>query len=245
MKGSMMESLPPIGLAELTDRAALLTRVDRKYVLPTAGLWPVLEALPPGARVLEIEGRRSFAYQSSYFDSPELECYLAAARKRRKRFKVRIRSYVDTGANFVEVKTRGPRGNTVKQRAPLSHDSLAFARDVLGRDVVGFGPVLTTKYVRATLFMPDSGCRVTVDTGLMWALPGGTPLRVPGLAIVETKSRRGASEVDRLLWSLKHRPISMSKYCTGLAALRPDLPSNRWRPVLRRHFHQLRGTENA
>jgi hypothetical protein len=28
----------------------------------------------------------------------------------------------------------------------------------------------------------------------------------------------------------------MSKYATGLAALRPDLPANRWSAVLRRHF---------
>ncbi|MEV4352468.1 hypothetical protein AB0J83_49085 [Actinoplanes sp. NPDC049596] len=42
--------------------------------------------------------------------------------------------------------------------------------------------------------------------------------------------------MDRLLWSLAHRPAPPSKYATGLAALRTDLPANRWRPLLRRHF---------
>ena len=54
--------------------------------------------------------------------------------------------------------------------------------------------------------------------------------------IVETKAGRAGSGADRLLWSLRHRPCPVSKYGTGLAALRPDLPANRWLPVLRRHF---------
>jgi hypothetical protein len=59
----------------------------------------------------------------------------------------------------------------------------------------------------------------------------------PGLAVVETKTRSAASEVDRLLWARGHRPTSISKYATGLAALRPELPATPWRRLLRRHFH--------
>ena len=77
---------------------------------------------------------------------------------------------------------------------------------------------------------------MTVDIGLSWALPDGSAIELPDRAIVETKSHRTISEVDRLLRSLRHRPCSVSKYATGLAALRPDLPANHWRPVLRRHF---------
>lgn len=42
--------------------------------------------------------------------------------------------------------------------------------------------------------------------------------------------------VDRVLWSRGHRPVSISKDATGLAALRPDLPANRWQRTLRSHF---------
>ena len=79
---------------------------------------------------------------------------------------------------------------------------------------------------------------MTIDTGLTWALPDGTAVRICDRAIVETKSNQTISDVDRLLWSLQHRPCSVSKYGTGLAALRPELPANRWRPVLRRHFER-------
>jgi hypothetical protein len=42
--------------------------------------------------------------------------------------------------------------------------------------------------------------------------------------------------MDRLLWSLGHRPDRISKYATGLAAMHAHLPQNKWRPVLKRHF---------
>ena len=54
--------------------------------------------------------------------------------------------------------------------------------------------------------------------------------------IVETKCEHHAGEMDRALWALGVRPSRVSKYCTSLAALNPDLPSNRWARTLRRHL---------
>jgi hypothetical protein len=56
------------------------------------------------------------------------------------------------------------------------------------------------------------------------------------MAIVETKSGHHASAVDRLLWAHGHRPATISKYATGLAAMRPDLAANKWGRVLTRDF---------
>lgn len=245
----MISALPAIGLDELLTLAPLMTRVDRKYLIPAADVPVLIDAFRDRARVLEIGRRREFAYRSTYFDSPGLVCYLDSARRRRRRFKVRIRSYVDTGQHYLEVKTRGPRGSTVKQRAAcagpatwLDLSSREFVQAVLARariadnEIVRFGPTLSTSYRRTTLFVPAAGSRVTVDTELAWTLPGGATLDLPALAVVETKSPRAVSDVDRLLWSLRHRPRSISKYATGLAALRPDLPAHRWQPLLRRHF---------
>ena len=89
---------------------------------------------------------------------------------------------------------------------------------------------------RATLFLPASGSRATIDTDLSWEGDDGHVLQTPDLAIIETKSGTRTSEVDRLLWSHGHRPATISKFGTGLAALRSDLPSNKWARVLRRHF---------
>jgi hypothetical protein len=228
----------PIGLDEITASAALLTRLDRKYILPTDELPTLLERIGDDARVLEIEGRRAFGYRSLYFDTPELASYLGAARRRPRRFKVRTRSYLDTGLHVLERKTRDGRGTTIKERLPYGGDGTSLGpadRALLA--IPALRRTLVTRYRRTTLYLPATGSRVTVDTDLAWALPDGAAVRLPGRAIVETKCAPGtASAVDRLLWSLHHRPGAISKYATGLAALRPDLPANHWKPVLRRHF---------
>lgn len=237
-----LDALAPIGLADLVARAELLTRVDRKYLLPVADVAVLLGGLLGGfagdVEVLEIDGRREFRYRSAYFDTPGLDSYLAAARRRRRRFKVRVRSYLDSDRHFLEVKTRGSRGTTVKDRVPWGGRITGAVLADAGVDVdpAALRHTLTTRYRRTTLFVPATGSRVTIDTDLTWALPDGTALRTPDRAVVETKSDRTTSAVDRLLWSMDHRPRPVSKYATGLAALRPDLPSHRWRPVLRRHF---------
>lgn len=233
--------LPSIALDELTARAELLTRVDRKYLLPVTELAEVLDGLAGRARVLEIDGRRDFGYQSVYFDTPELDSYLGTARRRRRRFKARLRRYLDSGLQYAEVKTRGPRGTTVKRRMPYeSRDSFGPVLAGSGVDVASarLEPTLTTCYRRTTLYLAETGTRVTVDRELAWRVPGGPELDLPGRVIVETKSGGRASAADRLLWSLGHRPCPVSKYATGLAALRPGLPAHRWRPVLRRHFEE-------
>ena len=121
-----VDTLPPVTLSELDRRASLLTRVERKYVLTSGDLSSVLTGLPIDARVLEIDNRRRFRYHSVYFDTPNLECYLAATYRRRRRFKVRVRGYLDTGLRFLEVKTRGRRGEVVKHRMPYVGQGTTF-----------------------------------------------------------------------------------------------------------------------
>ena len=90
------DSLAAVTLAELNAAASLLTRVDRKYLLPVHAAQDLVHALGD-AQVLQIGRRRSFAYASTYFDTPDLDSYYLAARGRRRRFKVRTRSYLDSG----------------------------------------------------------------------------------------------------------------------------------------------------
>ena len=111
-----VETLQSINLADLNSNASLLTRKDRKYIVPMT-LARLLVA-QSGLRVLEIEGRRSFPYESVYFDTPDHVSYLAAAHKRRRRFKVRTRSYLDSGLCSLEVKTLERRGLTEKHLLP-------------------------------------------------------------------------------------------------------------------------------
>lgn len=259
--------LDTTSLEELNAVADLLTRVDRKYLLPLSSAQEVVDSLSGRARVLRIDGHRRFAYASAYFDTPVLDSYLLAARRRRHRFKVRTRSYLDSGLCFLEVKTRGPRGATVKKRMPyapddadrLTADGRGFVADCLERaetcsskhaDEVAelLVPVLSTTYERSTLHLPEASARVTVDTNLTWTAIGpndsstvnNETASANGLVIVETKTPATPSPADRLLWAQGHRPAKISKYATGMALLHPQLPANKWHRVLGRELADSR-----
>ena len=230
-------ALAPVPLDELVAEAALLTRVDRKYVLPLADAERVVAALPAGTRVLEIGGHRGLRYETVYFDTPDLLSFRLAAHGRRRRFKLRTRSYLDTGSTFLEMKTRGARGSTQKDRdayadavpdrlTPAARDEVALALDAIGIPAARADDLdsrLRTLYRRATLLLPGEGggpsSRATVDLDLEWVDATGRGFLLPRFAIVETKSPGQAGRLDRALWRAGHRPQRISKYATGLAAL--------------------------
>lgn len=237
-------SFASISLADLDAAAALQERIDRKYVLPVHRLPEVVADLPEDARILEIDSSREFAYVSLYLDTPELTAYYLACRRRRRRFKVRRRLYVDSGQAWLEVKTRTSRGVTMKQRTsdgggpgPLNTDERSFVAAVLEQeglsliDPVSLVPVLRTAYRRTTFHLPGDHARMTVDVNLTVS-NATAALRWDGLAIVETKAGSHPTQVDRLLWRRGIRPTRISKYGAGLAALDPDLPDQKWHRTL-------------
>ena len=235
----------PITLADANRVAALQTRVDRKYLVDEATLWQLLDAMAPTVRVLEIDGEQSCGYRSTYFDTEDFALHRAAAQGRRQRYKVRSRSYGENGPCFLEVKSKGRRGSNVKSRisycrddrdaiTPDGHD---FVAAVTGRPDLAAAllPVLTTEYRRSTLIDAASRTRLTFDRHLRCTdLVGGEAML--DAIVVETKSARAPSAADLWLWQHHVRPTAISKYCTGLAAIHPELPANKWHRVIARHW---------
>ncbi len=58
---SILADLDSIGLDELNKRAAMLTRVDRKYALDAATASAILSHLPEDTLVLHVDGQVSQA----------------------------------------------------------------------------------------------------------------------------------------------------------------------------------------
>lgn len=254
---ALTERLRPIGLAELNEHAELQGRVDRKYLVDARVLEELGEWIDDESRVLEVAGSREARYQSVYFDTPDLLSFHQAARGHRRRFKLRTRAYCDSNLAFLEAKTKGSRGFTAKERIPHDFGKLSSLTDG-DRNYAGtvlrsvgesaersleLAAVLETSYRRATILIParddrDAASRLTVDTELRWQLCRLSPdaarseLHLPDLAIIETKSALRPSPTDRALWRHGIRPDSLSKYATGLAALQPSLPANRWARIL-------------
>lgn len=245
----LLADLLPIGLADLDDRAALRVRTDRKYLVGTDVLERVVDALGADVRALEIDGRREFGYESTYFDTPEFDSYLGAARSRPDRFKVRVRRYLDADQTWLEVKTRDRCGRNVKHREVWAPSDAAVCaiggigatghRPFLSQFAVvrphldSLGPVLTTAYRRSTIVL--GAARATIDTELACTDGSGFRVGIGTDVVVETKSPGAAGEVDHLLWSFGVRPSRISKFGVGMAALHPDLPANKWHRTLGRH----------
>ncbi len=239
----------PIGLDELMGLAELQTRVDRKYFVPASIFRRLVTELADELRVLDIDGRRTFGYESIYFDTPNLTNYRAHLQRRRQRFKARTRTYTDTGLCMFEVKLTGTRGETVKQRVPhpaedsaeLTAGALAHLRTALcqayQQDLPpGLRPTLATTYRRTTFVSRNGESRLTCDVGLV-CLNARHEVRDLGAhVLVESKSAGRGSAPERILRELGVRPVSVSKYCVGVAALHPELPSNPWHQTLQRYF---------
>ena len=244
----VVRRLPAVDLPTLEAGASLLTRVDRKYVVPVATLERLAVELDESWRALEIDGQRLFSYSSTYFDTEDLATYRAHLQRRRKRFKVRVREYVDSGGCMLEVKRKGLRGLTVKERRPhpaayageLGAEGHAFVDQVL----CGYGarpsgplrPVVLTTNRRATLASLEHRSRLTVDTEVTCGWGSSRAVLRPGFVVLESKVEGHASSVDRLLRAWGERPVSISKFCVGVASLGLDLPSNPWHRTLRRYF---------
>lgn len=237
----------PISLEEVVSEAALMTRVDKKFLLTAAEFTELMARLGPEFRIMQIGERRLFTYESVYFDTPELEMFTAHKQGRRRRYKVRTRTYADSGLCMFEAKFKGLRGQTVKHRIPyelperelINEDAEQFLRVQLrehyNQDLPILEPVMRSDYVRGTFVNPRDEERLTCDVNLVYAGDSGT-VKGPDLFVIETKTADGKGAADTALAHMGIREVSMSKYCIGIALLHPHLAANKWSRLLRQKF---------
>src|SRR5690606_20388066 len=109
----VLDSVPSVSLGEIETSAALMSRVDRKYLVPRVLLAQILQPLDALA-IPHCDRLHHFRYRTVYLDSLDFDFYRQHVQQRRHRFKVRTRTYCDSGACLLEVKSKGLRGRTVK-----------------------------------------------------------------------------------------------------------------------------------
>ncbi len=242
-----LSSFDTISLDGLNSKAAMLERLDNKYIVPAARLLPAFERFSGLFDVLEIKGKRAFTYATDYFDDDDAQSYHDHHQGRRKRCKVRIRNYVDAGFSYLEVKLKDLRGATQKKRLKLSAEarglcteSLAFIDTChsdmygtpLGRDLA---PVIGMEYERITLVAKEGGERMTIDTRMTFSAASAERDAAPDMFILETKSARGNGIADKILRAEHLHPTKhCSKYCVGMAALGLVKKHNQFLPALRK-----------
>ena len=80
----------------------------------------------------------------------------------------------------------------------------------------------------------------SIDTDLVCTDGSDAHVGLADVVVLETKSARGAGDLDRVLWSQGIRPTKLSKFGVGMAALHPELPANTWHRTINRHVTLVR-----
>ncbi|MBA4264175.1 MAG: vacuolar transporter [Comamonadaceae bacterium] len=244
----LVEPFSPISLDQLNSKAAMLERLDNKYVVRADVLQAAIESLVERFDILDMNGTRAFTYETCYFDDEQLHSYFDHHQGRRRRCKVRVRKYTDAQLCFVEVKLKDKRGLTVKKRLEYSMDKYGTLDDSAWMHIRQsyealygeafphrLAPVIEMRYQRITLVAREGGERMTIDCHLRFQANGRTRTTGPDVFVVETKSANGNGVADKILRSLHQHPTkSCSKYCVGMAALQTVERHNKFLPALRK-----------
>ena len=249
----IIKSFQPISLDEMSG-IKLMNRTDTKFVTTVDRLKLLLMLAKDDYRIQENEGIRNANYYTAYFDTPDNNMYIVHQNGHAGRQKLRIRSYVDSGLNFLEVKTKNNHGRTKKKRVdmvgfdPLNPDhDIRFQRqddqfrayDAFLHKHLRYDPTILSEHMenhfhRITLVNKAKTERLTIDTDLCFHnLVTGRDVDLTGLAIIELK-RDGLqpSPVLGMLRELRIKPSGFSKYCMGSALTNPSLKRNNFKERL-------------
>lgn len=221
--------------------AALLNRVETKYVFHEQTLDIILAALLDSYRVLEVNGNRLNHYRTLYYDTPDFALYHRHHAGGRNRYKVRGRSYLDSDTSFLEVKRKVKENRTIKSRVrtaglaeQLTPPMDGFVQAHLPPGSPRLEPKLWNEYTRITLVGLGEPERVTIDLNLRVRV-GDQTIIWPGVVVAEVKT--GGNDHDSVFKQLMKargmRATSFSKYCIGVSMLYPEIKHNRFKPKLR------------
>ncbi len=233
-----------IGLDELS-RAPLMNRIDEKFAFRIEQLPLILEKMLPFYDVLNIDQKVIFAYTSQYFDDEELRFFSDHHRSIPHRFKVRIRTYLDTKQSYLEVKEK-LKGRTDKKRiktdgftSEFGEDELRFLEKQL-QSKIDLKPVMINSYQRITLVNKTCEERLTIDfdvtNGDLNTIENDSDQGKQSLSrivIAELKQPKTdrTSPFYKLMKTQQIRPFRISKFCFGMMDLfrEVELKSNRFK----------------
>ena len=218
------------------DRVKLQNRSDTKFVFEASLLPSILNEVKSFYAVLEINGKRTNSYQTLYYDTKNLDCYLQHHNGKTNRIKIRFRKYIESDLNYLEVKLKTNKERTIKSRKKidtletvLSPKSKNFIEDHSFYKSENLFPVLWNKFTRITLTHKSRNERVTIDLKLSFkSYSTNIENNIPHIIIAEVKQEKASLNSDfiQILKKYHIQKSGMSKYCIGTALLNKDIKSN-------------------
>lgn len=243
----LLRQFAPITLDEMSG-IRLMNRTDTKFVTTREMLERLLLLAQPDYYVQQIDDSRIAAYYTVYFDTPDCAMYTAHETGHTNRQKIRVRSYVDSHLNFLEVKTKNNRSRTKKKRVSLDNfdpenndcfsmldtrfsaflrENLRYAPQLLCRQ-------LENRFDRITLVNRGKTERLTIDTHLRFHNLVTDDFRFMNDVVIIELKRDGLvpSPILGHLRQLRIKPHGFSKYVIGSALTNNALHCNRLKPKL-------------
>jgi len=222
------------------DRVQLMNRTDKKFCLHISQLPAVLTAVSKYYSLLEIKGLTIFNYDNTYFDTPDNQMFLSHHNGRSNRIKIRIRRYVDSDLNFLEIKLKNNKGWTIKERVEKKEFKPVFTFDEKNFLEQGspftwlqLQPKIRNFFNRITMVNHQFTERVTIDIS-----PGFSnsekEITLDNLVIIEIKQDNilEKSMISNVLLAQRIKGQGISKYCLGRALLEENIKKNNFKPLL-------------
>lgn len=233
-------SFEPVRLEEM-DKVRLMDRIDTKYVFSVGRINDLLQLMLLNYRVLEINGRRSSVYSTTYLDTPGHLFFNQHVTGRPYRNKIRFRKYDSTGISYLEIKHKTQKDRTIKWRIentfnddPGDKNAMDFIRSHVSIDGQDLIKVLINNFNRITFTGIKSPERVTIDMEMSFRNPEDIVKDIPALAIAELKSTGSPSKsvFSSIARKVHLYPTGFSKYCMGSTLLSNVPHKNNLKPKI-------------
>ncbi len=234
-----LQSFKRVTLADL-DQVKLMDRTDSKFCLHRHQLPDILEALKNDYSMLEIHGESIFPYDTTYFDTADDKMYINHQNGKRNRYKIRVRQYVVSEDNFLEIKFKNNKGRTLKKRikrpdfnSEFKNNEFGFLENSSPYSGSELQPKILSFFNRITLVDNEFTVRVTIDT-----LPGfkneEKEIIINDLVIIEIKQSKSnkTALINKVLRDKKVGRQGFSKYCIGRSLLEENIKKNKFKPLL-------------
>lgn len=252
----LLSHLEPITLEQMSE-IKLMNRTDTKYVTTKEKLEDLLQLAQGHYYAQEKEGNKIADYLTTYWDTDEHFYFMEHHNGRSPRQKVRVRTYMDNGDTFLEIKTKNNHARTKKKRvmvpcqeltAPFeisdkdlpakmvkSHEEMEeFLQGLVHRPLSDIHPTVRNQFHRITLVNKGKTERLTIDFDIHFHnFETDENADTGNLVIVELKRDGNVySPVLALLKQLRIKPHGFSKYCIGSCITNKGLKQNRFKPKI-------------
>lgn len=226
---------------ESLGKLKLFNRVDRKFVFCVHDLTHIIEQLCDDYYVVSINEKFISNYKTQYYDTPDFAMYTQHHNGKLNRYKVRLRTYLDSDIHFFELKYKNNIGRTYKSRIEVDNSMMdndkeieVFLDENSPFSIKNLLPSLMVDYQRITLVNKRMTERLTIDINLSFSTNFQNNSLYNNIVIAELKQDKSSdSPFIDIMNDLRIKQTSLSKYCLGMASLNKMIKINNYKDKIR------------